>query len=116
MGLDYIRSLSEKPWRKFWANGLDQLKVPTLFDLDFPEKCRSLTMTVEPGASLSTGDVLVVQNEGTGLAAYKGQHRVARLPHITPDVQLLMTRASGFAQGDVRRVDLFGTTAEVSLQ
>jgi hypothetical protein len=113
MGLDYIRAQTGKPWRKRWDNGLDRLKVPTLFDLSITEAFRAVTATINPVAGARAGDILIIQSTCDGLVLSNGLRSIGYVDSPTSEISAAVRDCGGYARGEVRRVGLFGDTAEI---
>lgn len=116
MGLDYIRSETGKSWRKRWNGGLDRLKSPTLFDMQIGEHSRTVTAELIPGTSAKAGDSFIVQSSGDGFAVTRGFRVVGSVRHAPAEAIAAVNSSSGFAEGIVERVSLFGDTVELRLK
>jgi hypothetical protein len=116
MGVDFIREQSGKPWRKRWDKGLDRLKLPGLFDVQFSSQQRTVTADLNSSASLKVGDQLVVQCEGGSAIVCSGYQRVGEISGIPADMRAAITNCGGVALGTVERVSLFGNNAELSIR
>lgn len=117
MGIDYIRSLSGKPYEKRWAKGVDRLKTPTLLDVTLSAESRLLTATLAPGCAPKTGDTYLVQTTGSGdLVVLDGHRQVARVANPPPSVANALAAQQGIAPVTVERVGGLGTTAELKLK
>jgi hypothetical protein len=113
MGLDYIRAQTGKPWRKRWDGGLDRLKAPTLLDLTMSEASRVVTAQLDPAARVKVGDTLIVQSAGDGLVVSDGLRSIGRIANPTSEMTTAVRDSGGYARGELRRVGLFGDTAEI---
>jgi hypothetical protein len=116
MGLDYIRSRTGKPWKKRWNGGLNRLKEPTLLDLTMSEAARTVTVELQPGASLSAGDNLIVESGSTGVTVSDGLRPIGRVPNPSADLSSALAIGGGYAEGTAQRIGLFGDTAEVTIR
>lgn len=116
MGVDFIREQSGKPWRKRWDKGLDRLKLPGLFDVQFSSQQRTITADLQCGTQLKVGDQLIVQSNGPMAIICSGQQQVGTIPSIPADMRSAIANCGGIALGTVERVGLFGNNAEVSIR
>ena len=116
MGLDYIRAKTGKPWRKRWDRGLDRLNAPTLLDLTMSEASRVLTAQLNADTCVKVSDTLLLQITAEGLTVSDGLRAIGRIENPAPDVTAAIRDCGGYAEGVVRRVGLFGDTAEVSIK
>lgn len=116
MGVDFIRSQSGKPWRKRWDKGLNRLKLPSLFDVEFSEQQRTVTATIDCEDRLKAGDHVVVECHGTSTIVCSGQQRVGEIPKVPADIRTAISNCGGVALGTVERVGLFGNNAELSIR
>lgn len=116
MGVDFIRDQSGQPWRKRWDKGLDRLKMPGLFDVQFSDQQRTVTADLDCVSPLKVGDQLVVQREGPAVIVCSGHNRVGEIPSIPADMLKAIADSGGVALGVVERVGLFGKNAEVSIR
>ena len=116
MGFDYIRSQTGKPWKKRWAGGLNRLKEPSLLDLTMSEVARTVTVELQPGASLQMGNVLIVESGPAGVTVSNGLRPIGCVPNPSADLSAALAMGSGYAEGTVQRMGLFGDTAEISIR
>lgn len=116
MGLDYIRAQTGKPWRKRWDGGLDRLKTPTLLDLTMSEASRLMTAQLNADAQVKPGDTLIVQTAADGLILSDGLRAIGRIENPVSDIATAIRDCGGYAEGLLRRVGLFGDTAEISVK
>ncbi len=116
MGVDFIREQSGKPWRKRWDKGLDRLKAPGLFDVQFANECRTVTADLDSGASLSIGDEVVVECHGPSVVVCSGHQRVGGIANVPADMRAAIANCGGVALGTVERMGLFGNNAELSIR
>ena len=116
MGLDYIRAETGEPWRKRWNGGLDRLKAPTLLDLTMTEAARTVTAELNAGASVKVGDRLIVQSAPDGLTVSDGLRAIGRIANPSTEMSTAIREAGGYAEGVLKRVGLFGDTAELSVK
>jgi len=116
MGVDFIREQSGKPWRKRWDKGLDRLKLPGLFDVQFPTQRRTVTADIECGSPLKVGDQVIVQCNGVSAIVSSGHQRIGEISALTTDMRVAIADCGGIALGTVERVSLFGNNAELSIQ
>ncbi|MDO7837105.1 hypothetical protein Q4610_18840 [Sphingobium sp. HBC34] len=116
MGVDFIREQSGKPWRKRWDKGLDRLKLPGLFDVQFASQQRTVTADIQCGTQLKIGDQLIVQSNGQTAIICSGQQQIGTISSIPSDMRGAITDCGGIALGIVERVGLFGNNAEVSIR
>jgi hypothetical protein len=116
MGADFIRQQSGQPWRKRWDKGVNRLKQPSLFDVQFSFQLRIITADIDPGVNVQTGDELVVHCGSDTATICRGQNRVGAIKGLTSDVRASITDSGGVALGIVERVSLFGNSVELRLQ
>lgn len=116
MGVDFIREQSGKPWRKRWDKGLDRLKSPGLFDVQFTDQQRTITADLEVKSALKVGDQVVLQCDGQSVIVCSGHRQVGAIQGLTADVRAAIAGCGGVALGTVERVGLFGNNAELSIQ
>ena len=116
MGLDYIRAQTGKPWKKRWNGGLNRLKQPTLLDLTVSEAARTVTVELQPGASLRAGDTLIVESGPTGVTVSDGLRSIGRVSNPSADLSSALVTGGGYAEGPAQRISLFGDAAEVSIR
>ena len=116
MGLDYIRRETGKPWRKRWNAGLDRLKIPTLLDLTISDAARVVTAELVPGAQAKVGTSFIVECSADGFTVTDGLRPIGRVPNPTAAATAAVADGSGYAEGVVQRIGLFGDIAELSLK
>lgn len=116
MGNDFIREQSGQPWRKRWDKGVDRLKMPSLFDVQFSSQQRTVTVDIDPGVQVLAGEQLVVQCQSGISTVCRGQRRIGAINGLPLDMQLSITDCGGVALGTVERVSLFGNSAELSVR
>lgn len=116
MGVDFIREQSGKPWRKRWDKGLDRLKLPGLFDVQFSSQRRTVTIDIDGGSALKTGDQVIVQCDGPTTIVCSGHRRIGGIPGLPADMRAAISSCGGVALGTVERVGLFGNNAELSIR
>src|SRR5690348_388471 len=116
MGLDYIRAQTGKPWKKRWNGGLNRLKQPTLLDLTMSEAARTVTVELQPGASPTAGETLIVESGPAGVTVSDGLRPIGRVPNPSADLSAALASGGGYAEGTLQRIGLFGDTAEVSIR
>ena len=116
MGVDFIREQSGRPWRKRWDKGLDRLKSPGLFDVQFTNQQRTVTADLDGGSALKVGDQVVVQCNGSAVIVCSGHRQVGAISGIAADVRAAVDGCGGVALGIVERVSLFGNNAELSIR
>jgi hypothetical protein len=116
MGLDYIRRETGKPWRKRWNGGLDRLKTPTLLDLTISDTARVVTAELTPGAQAKVGDSVIVECSADGFTITDGLRPIGRVANPTAEATAAVAACSGYAEGVVQRIGLFGDIAELSLK
>jgi hypothetical protein len=116
MGVDFIREQSGKTWRKRWNNGLDRLKMPSLFDIQFAEHRRLVSADLDADVTVKAGDSVVVQCNGQDVVICTGQQRVRSLPGIPADLRTAIFNSGGVALGIIERVGIFGNNAELSIR
>ncbi len=116
MGVDFIREQSGKPWRKRWNKGLDRLKAPDLFDVQFASEYRMVTADLDSGKTLNIGDEVVVQCQGSSVVVTSGHLRVGGIADAPADIRTALANCGGVALGTVQRLGLFGNSAELSIR
>lgn len=115
MGLDYIRNTRGKPWRKQWAQGLNLMNEPTLFDIAFrPE--RTVLAHIDVENPPVTGAELLLELMGGEALVFDGQRRVAKLDDPPEDVLAMLNRTDNIALATVVRIGIFGDEMELSLK
>lgn len=115
MGLDYIRGTRGKPWRKQWAQGLNLMNEPTLFDIAFKSE-RTVLARIEVAKPPGTGAELLLELIGGEALVFDGQRRVAKVENPPADVLALLDRTDNIALATVVRVSIFGDEMELSLK
>ena len=116
MGVDFIRDQSGQPWRKRWDNGLERLKAPGLFDVQFSSCQRTVTANIDPGTKVQAGEQLVVQCHPGNVIICRGQSRIGEVSSLPSDLHTAIANCGGVALGTVERVSLFGNSAELSVR
>lgn len=116
MGADFIREQSGKPWRKRWDKGVDRLKQPGLFDVQFASQQRTVKADLDPGVNVQAGDELVVQCGAGNASICRGQSRIGAINGLPSDMRTTIVDCGGVALGIVERVSLFGNSVELRLQ
>lgn len=116
MGLDFVREQSGQPWRKRWDKGIDRLKLPGLFDVQFSSQQRTITADIDPGITIQTGEQLVVQCQSGRATISRGPSRIGAINGLPSDMQSAIINGGGIALGTVERVSLFGNSAELSVR
>jgi len=115
MGLDYIRSTQDKRWRKQWAQGLNLMNQPTLFDIAFKPE-RTVLAHIEVERPPQIGAQLMLELIGGEALVYEGQRRVAKVENLPEDVLILLDRTDNSALATVVRVSIFGDEMDLSLK
>jgi hypothetical protein len=116
MGVDFIREQSGKPWRKRWDKGLDRLKLPGLFDVQFSSQQRTVTADIDCGSSFKIGDQVIIQCDSHSTIVCSGYQRIGEIAALPADMRAAITNCGGVALGTVERVGLFGNNAELSIR
>lgn len=116
MGADFIREQSGQPWRKRWDKGVDRLKQPSLFDVQFGSQYRTITADIDLGMNVQEGDELVVQFGSGDPTICRGQNRIGVINGLPSDMRTSISDCGGVALGVVERVSLFGNSVELRLQ
>lgn len=116
MGADFIREQSGQPWRKRWDKGVDRLKQPSLFDVQFASQQRTITADIDPGINVQAGDELVVQTGSGNATVCRGQNCIGAINGLPSDMRTSIADCGGVALGIVERVSLFGSSVELRLQ
>ena len=116
MGNDFIREQSGQPWRKRWNKGVDRLKLPGLFDVQFSSQQRTVTADIDPGMRVQAGEQLVVQCLSGNATICRGHNRIGAIMGLPSDMQSAIANCGGVALGTVERVSLFGNSAELSVR
>ena len=116
MGADFIREQSGQPWRKRWDRGVDRLKLPGLFDVQFSSQQRVITVDIVPGTTLKSGEEVVVQCDSGTVTVCRGQSRIGGSQSLPSVMERAIADCGGVALGTVERVGLFGNTAELSIR
>ena len=96
--------------------GLNRLKEPTLLDLTMSEAARTVTVDLQPGASLRTGDTLIVESGPAGVTVSDGLRAIGSVPNPSADLSSALAKGGGYAEGTTQRIGLFGDTAEVTIR
>ena len=116
MGVDFIRSQSGKPYNKRWDRGVDRLKEPSLFDVNFNGDCRFVTLTCENTSASKVGRDLILQLDESGsCTAFDGLLAIGTLEQPPASVVTFLTANSGIAPVTVDRIGALGGTIEVRL-
>lgn len=114
MGVDFIRQQAGKPYNKRWSNGVDRLKQPTLFEVEFSPECRFVTATLETDCAPVPGAEIVVQSEPAGACGvFSGHSRIATIAKAPGPVLDMLAQSHGIALATIDRIGSFGTTAEL---
>jgi hypothetical protein len=116
MGADFIRGQSGKPWTKRWDKGIDRLKQPSLFDVQFSLQQRVITADIDPEILVLAGEQLVVQFHAGTATVCRGQSQIGSINCLPTDVRAAIIDCGGVALGTVERVSLFGNSAELNIQ
>lgn len=116
MGVDFIRHQSGQPWRKRWNKGLDRLKAPGLFDVEFSSRKRTITAEIDPGIEVHAGEQLVVQCQTQNIAICRGNDRIGAINDLPEDMHSAIVDCGGIALGIVEHVGLFGNNVELSVR
>ena len=116
MGNDFMREQSGQPWRKRWDKGLDRLKLPGLFDVQFSSHQRTITADLDPGINVQTGEQLVVQCNSGNVTVCRGHTRVGAIIGLPSDMHSAISDCGGVALATVERISLFGNSAELSVR
>src|SRR4051812_22693702 len=116
MGVDFIRSCSGKPHNKRWAQSIDRLKEPSLFDVHFEGECQFITLSREGQITTSAGGDLILQLEGNGsCTAFDGLNAVGRLEQPPENVVTFLNANNGIAPVVLDHIGVLGNTIEVRL-
>jgi hypothetical protein len=116
MGLEFVRKILGKPWRKRWAGELDKFKLPDLFDIQMQESKRGLTVDLSPGTKIKTGDACLLEcGADKILVCYEGS-LIAQIENPPPDIMKAITENCGVAAGIVQHVSIFGDSMELRVQ
>ena len=116
MGVDFIREQAGKPWTKRWDKGLNRLKVPGLFDIEFVSEQRRVTVELDGHCGLKVGDNVIVEYSGDTAIVSSGYRRVGFISSVPCEVGRTISGGGGAALGIVERVGLFGNSAELSIR
>lgn len=116
MGADFIREQSGQPWRKRWDKGVDRLKQPSLFDVQFASQQRTITADIDPSINVQIGEELVVQSGAGNPTICQGHNRIGTINDLPSDMRTSIADCGGVALGIVERVSLFGNRVELRLQ
>jgi len=116
MGVDYIRNQSGKPHRKRWADGVDRLKQPGFFDVEFGSEAWFVTATLSGDCVPELGEGLIVQADRDGsCSVFAGLVKVASIAEPCPTVLATLAENCGIAAAIVDRIGSFGDTVELRL-
>jgi hypothetical protein len=114
MGADFIEKAAPT-FRKSWDRGRVALATSTFFTNQPSCLVRTVAAEIVGTARLEAGDVLVVEAEGGGLAARRGNVVVARIEACKPELMAAVEASCGIAKGTVEQVHDLAGTVEISL-
>jgi len=114
MGADFIEKAAPT-FKTSWDRGRVTLATSTLFTNQPSRLVRTVAADVVGGARLEAGDQLVVEAEGEGLAARRGNVVVARMGACRPELMAAVEASCGIAKGTVEQVHDLAGTVEISL-
>lgn len=114
MGADFPEKAAPT-FKKSWDRGRVALATATLFTNQPTRLVRTVAADVVGGACMQAGDVLVVEADGEGLAARRGNVVVARIGTCRPDLRAAIETSCGIAKGTVEQVHELAGTVEISL-
>jgi hypothetical protein len=77
------------------------------------EASRVVAAQLDPAARVKVGDTLIVQSAGDGLVVSDGLRSIGRIANPTSEMTTAVRDSGGYARGELRRVGLFGDTAEI---
>jgi len=114
MGLEFIRKAA-KPFRRCWDDGRRILGTAGLFTEEPVAESRSAPFDLAPDALLNSGDVVVVESDGSSLIARQKLREVART--MNPPAELLhaVQQSCGIAKGIIDQVHTLSRVAEISV-
>jgi hypothetical protein len=75
-----------------------------------------VTAELAPGAKAKVGDTFIVECAADGFTVTDGLRPIGRVANPTAETAAAVAASSGYAEGVVQRVGLFGDTAELSLK
>lgn len=114
MGADFIEKAAPS-FQKSWDRGRVSLATSTLFTAEPSRLVRTVAADVVGEVRLQPGDVLVVQVEGGGLTARRGNAVVARAEGCRPGLIAAVEASCGLAKGTVEHVHNLAGAVEISL-
>lgn len=114
MGLDFLKRAG-KSFQKGWDRGRDELATPDLFTRH-PE-CRNRFVVAKPhgGQSLSAGEKLILQKDGSRLIVCRAASPVATVLDLPQDLAHAIHESGGYACGYVERVHARSGVADISI-
>jgi hypothetical protein len=118
MGLEFIQKKAKRTVEKSWLDRVNQLKLPSLFDLPLTDSKRQLTVRLNDRASnyVQEGSDVVVQQRGNQLIVSASLREVGVVDDPPADVLALVHSHAGIVEGRVFRMSFLGDTMEVELK
>jgi hypothetical protein len=114
MGADFIEKAAPS-FKKSWDRERVALATANLFTNQPTSLIRTVPADIVGGASLKAGELLVVEADGGGLAARRGNVIVARIDACRPELMAAVEASCGIAKGFVEQVHDLAGTVEISL-
>ena len=115
MGLDFIKSKAGKPFKKTWANAVDAIKEPDLFAMP-ASTTRTVVMNLHPGATVEIDEQLIAQRIDALVKICRDFVVIGEIPNPPDDLLISLAAHGDVCQALIRRVGLFGDSAEIELK
>lgn len=113
MGSEFLKKTKETISKSVDA-GRVRLGTPDLFTQTPQDHPRCAVATVEGGATLDTGETLIVEPKGAELVASRGNSQVARIKNPPADVMKAICSTGGVAKGEVQKINKISKTVDIS--
>jgi hypothetical protein len=115
MGLDFIHSAVNKPWRRGWATALDQLRQPTLFDVVASESSRTVQADCHGTGRIAEGAAVLLELRDDGLIVTSGHEHIGIVANPPAEVIEAVRELCGVHPALVERIGTFGRTIDLIL-
>lgn len=114
MGADFVEKAAPT-FKKSWDRARVALATADLFTREPNCAARTAVAELVGGAKLSVGDHLIVEADGSGLIALRGNTQVARFTNPSVELIKAVRDSCGVAKGTVEQVHDLAGIAEISL-